>query len=203
MWFQNPEKPIATCNAATCIGCPLKYRVHCHFQMADLVYFLTISMPCLLIGGAGIARSNPWLLVPWIAGMIGYFGFLEIRVMCSHCPHYAQEGKSLRCWANHGSPKLWKYRPGPMNMIEKLLFFAGFVFVWGFPLPPIISGQQWFLGAVYLLSSAAFFSTLKLFLCTQCMNFACPLNGVAAETRQLFFDRNPVVAEAWKDKDGT
>ena len=39
--------------------------------------------------------------------------------------------------------------------------------------------------------------TLKMFLCTQCMNFACPLNGVPDPVRVKFFERNPVVAEAW------
>jgi hypothetical protein len=198
MWFQNPEKPIATCAAATCTDCPLTDRVHCHFSLRDLLYFLTICLPGFLLGGAGIINDNAWLLVPWIAIIIGYFGFVEIRVMCAHCPHYAEDGKTLRCWANHGSPKLWTYRPGPMNRIEKLVFFAGFVLVWGFPLISLLAGRQWFLTTVYLLTSTGFFATLKQFLCTQCINFACPLNGVPQDVRQQFFDRNPCVGSAWK-----
>jgi hypothetical protein len=50
----------------------------------------------------------------------GCFGLLEIRVMCSHCPHYAEAGRLLKCWANYGSPKLWAYRPGPMCRMETL-----------------------------------------------------------------------------------
>ena len=30
--------------------------------------------------------------------------------------------KTLKCWANYGSPKLWKYRPGPMSLAEKTVF---------------------------------------------------------------------------------
>ena len=56
-----------------------------------------------------------WMTVFTIALCVGFFGFIETRVLCSHCPHYAEEGASLRCWANYGSPKLFKYRPGPMS----------------------------------------------------------------------------------------
>lgn len=129
--------------------------------------------------------------------IIGYFGFVEIRVMCSHCPHYAEEGSSLKCWANYGSLKIWKYRPGPMTFWEKVLFLAGFAFVWGYPLFFLISFFQWFLLIVYLLTIAGFFMTLRAFLCSQCMNFACPLNTVKNEVRGDFFERNPEVAKAW------
>ena len=60
---------------------------------------------------------NGWWLIPWLIIIIGYFGFVEIRVMCS--------------------------------------------------------------------------------LCSQCMNFACPLNSVDLKIRRHFFERNPEVAEAW------
>jgi adenine C2-methylase RlmN of 23S rRNA A2503 and tRNA A37 len=58
---------------------------------------------------------------------------------------------------------------------------------------------QWLLLLVYTVSTSGFFMTLKTFFCTQCMNFACPLNAVDAETRDRFFKQNPVVLNAWKD----
>lgn len=39
--------------------------------------------------------------------------------------------------------------------------------------------------------------TLRTFLCSQCMNFSCPLNTVKNEVRRDFFERNPEVAKAW------
>ena len=65
----------------------------------------------------------------------------------------------------------------------------------------VVSGR-FFLLALYLLLVAGFFMTLKLFLCSQCMNFACPLNGVPEPARKLFFARNPIVARAWKGREG-
>ena len=137
------------------------------------------------------------MLIPWLILIIGYFGFVEIRVMCSHCPHYAEEGSTLKCWANYGSPKIWKYRPGPMTYWEKVMFFVGFALVWGYPLVFLIYGFQLFLLSVYLITVAGFFMTLRTFLCSQCINFACPLNTVPDTIRGAFFNKNPGVARAW------
>ncbi len=197
MAFLDPTKPIATCEASECISCPVSKEVHCHFRPKELAHFLLICLPGFIIGGAGVLAFGIWPLAFWIAIIIGFFGFLEIRVMCSHCPHYAEDGTTLGCWANHGSPKLWKYRPGPMSAIENMTFFGGLAVVWCYPLPFLWIGELWFLLALYFLTNAAFFATLKLFLCSQCMNFACPLNSVGESTRDQFFQRNPSVAEHW------
>jgi hypothetical protein len=197
MMFLNPEKPIATCSSSSCDHCPVDSVIHCHFTLKDLVHFLLIAFPPFLLGGAGIYHVSGLLLIPWLLFVIAFFGFIEIRVMCSHCPHYAESEKSLKCWANYGSLKLWKYRPGPMNVIEKVVFFGGFAIAWGYPALFLIFSLQIFLLIVYLITTTGFFMTLKLFLCSQCMNFACPLNCVSDENRDKFFDRNPSVAKAW------
>jgi len=197
MKFLDPSKPIATCISETCDNCTVGKTLHCHFTLRDLIHFLLIVSPSFLLGGAGIYHISGWWLIPWLIMIIGYFGFVEIRVMCSHCPHYAEEGSSLRCWANYGSPKLWKYRPGPMTFWEKVIFFFGFALVWGYPLFFLISHFQFFLLIVYLLTVTSFFMTLRTFLCSQCINFACPLNMVKNEVRRDFFKRNPEVANAW------
>jgi len=197
MLFLDPSKPVATCVSETCNKCPVSETLHCHFSLRDLIHFLLIALPSFLIGGAGIYHRNGWMLILWLVMVVGYFGFIEIRVMCSHCPHYAEPGSTLKCWANYGSPKIWKYRPGPMTLIEKIVFLGGFVVVWGYPLFFLIPGHQWFLLIVYVLTVAAFFMTLKTFLCSQCINFACPMNTVQDEVRRLFFERNPNVAKAW------
>jgi hypothetical protein len=197
MSFLDPAKPLATCSSENCDNCPAGEHVHCHFRPKELFHFLTIAMPAFLVGGAAVLHSGGWWLGVWLALIFGYFGFLEIRVMCSHCPHYAEEGKSLQCWANHGSPKLWKYRPGPMSLIEKTLFLGGFVVIWGYPLPFLLVGAQWFQLLLYAMLVTGFFLTLKEFLCSQCINFACPLNGVDEAARLEFFKKNPIVAKAW------
>lgn len=119
MAFPDPSVPIATCEAPDCTRCSVAHSIHCHFSPADLIHFYLICFPVFLVGGAAIFAVGWIPLIAWIGIIISFFGFIEIRVMCSHCPHYAEEGSTLRCWANYGSPKLWKHRPGPM--VRKLL----------------------------------------------------------------------------------
>jgi hypothetical protein len=197
MEFLDPNRPISTCKSEKCDGCPAHEALHCHFSLRDLIHFYLIVSPSFLLGGAGIWHFGGWWLIPWLIIILGFFGFVEILVLCSHCPHYAEEGSSLKCWANYGSPKIWKYRPGPMTFLEKVIFFSGFALVWGYPLIFLISDFQLFLLIVYLLAVAGFFMTLRTFLCSQCMNFACPLNTVNNEVRRGFFEHNPEVAKAW------
>jgi len=198
MAFPDPSKPIATCSASSCDGCPVAVQVHCHFRPRDYFHFLFISLPGFITGAAALYNYSKWALIIYLIVIIGFFGLLEIRVMCSHCPHYAEEGPTLTCWANHGSPKLWKYRPGPMSTSEKFWFFFGLTGVWVFPLPFLFLSKAWLLLALYLLTNAAFWTTLKLFLCSKCMNFACPLNGVDQAAREMFFQRNLSVAKHWR-----
>lgn len=195
--FLDPKRPLTTCKAQNCDGCPVSKEVHCHFQSRDLSAFLLSALPIFVIGGAGIYRIGIWWLAPWLVILLGYFGFVEIRVMCSHCPHYAEPGKSLQCWANYGSPRLWKFRPGPMTGTEKTVFITGLVLVMGYPLAFLLIGLEWFLLAVYILTVVSFYFTLQRSYCSECMNFACPLNLTDEKVRAAFFERNPAVARAW------
>jgi hypothetical protein len=201
--FLDPHRPLSTCSSADCHDCPLQGRLHCHFRSKDLAQFLAIALPPFIVGGIGVARLNAWLLIPWIGLLVSYFGFIEIRVMCSHCPHYAEPGtKSLQCWANYGSPKLWTYRPGPMSAGEKAVFFAGLALIGGYPLVFLVIGMQWLWLALFVALVAVTGTAMRARMCSHCMNFACPLNCVEPSTRALFFARNPVVAQAWKGVQG-
>ena len=197
MNFPDATTPIATCEIPDCADCSISHFIHCHFGSSDLLHFYLISLPVFLVGGAGILAVDLLPLLVWIGLFIVYFNLVEIRVMCSHCPHYAEEGKTLRCWANYGSPKIWKYRPGPMSFMEKFFFIAGLVVVFGYPLVFLIAGGTWYLMGLYLLLAAGFYVSLKKSFCSQCMNLACPLNVVPDSTRRAFLECNPVVGRAW------
>lgn len=198
MSVSDKLKPIVECEAESCASCDLTGKLHCHFTLRDLFHFMVLSLPPFLIGGASVLEAGRLWLVLYLLIILGYFGFLEIRVMCSHCPHYAEEGSFLRCWANHGAPKIWKYRPGPMSFMEKFLFIAGMIVVYSFPLTFFIIGRDWFYLLLYLLTASGFWVTLKLFFCTQCFNFACPFNKVPDDVRKQFFDKNPEIGRAWE-----
>lgn len=196
-YFLDPKKPIATCASETCDQCFVRDDLHCHFTLKDLFHFFIIASPSFLLGGAGIYLTSRWMLILWLILILSFFGFVEIRVMCSHCPHYAEETNSLKCWANYGSPKIWKYRPGPMTFVEKVIFFFGFALIWGYPLFFLIPNFKIVLLISYLLAIGGFFGTLGTAFCSQCINFACPLNTVKMEIRKRFFERNPDLAKSW------
>jgi hypothetical protein len=201
--FLDPRKPLSTCSSMDCDGCPVQSRLQCHFGGRELLRFFLIALPPFLLGGIGIARVNAWLLLPWMGMALGYFGLVEIRVMCSHCPHYAEPGaKTLQCWANYGSPKLWKYHAGPMSAGEKIVFFSGLVLIAGYPLVLLIAGSQWLLLALFVAVVVVMAAGMRSRMCRRCMNFACPFNQVAPSIRTAFFARNPIVAQAWKDHAG-
>lgn len=195
--FLDPSTPIATCVCESCEGCPAGRQVHCHFRGRELFHFLVSMLPPFVIGGSGIVAVGWIWLLPWAVVVFGYFGLLEIRVMCSHCPHYAEPGHSLKCWANYSAPKLWKYRPGPMSKMETFWFYAGLVAVLGYPMIFLLLGGQWLLILMFLMTTVAAGTTLKMVFCTHCMNFACPLNATSEAARQNFFECNPTVNEAW------
>ena len=196
--FLDPNKPLSTCSADNCRGCPVRSSLVCHFGGRDLARFFLFALPPFILGGAGIARINGWLLIPWISVCLGYFLLVEIRVMCSHCPHYAEpDTRTLQCWANYGAPKFWSYRPGPMSRTETVVFYSGLLPIAGYPAIFLVAGSQWLLLALFAASTAGLGALMTLTMCSHCMNFACPLNRVDKQTRDLFFARNPVVARAW------
>ena len=202
--FLDQEKPLSTCKNRDCKNCSVSPIMNCHFNIKQLIKFIIMVLPPALISGYAIFVYNPIFIIPWILMFISFFGFIEIRVMCSHCPHYAEPGlKTLKCWANYGSPKIWKYRPGPMSLTEKIVFFTGFTFIFGYPVPFYILKatvlSYIFLG-LYAVSFVIAARLLKKYYCSRCMNFTCPLNSIDNEKRKLFFESNPVVGEAWNNK---
>ena len=201
MRFLPADKPIATCAAASCEDCPLQSKVHCHFAQHDLTTFLLSVAPSFLLAGLGIILFNAWWLIPWIAFILAFFGAIEIRVLCAHCPHYAEPGKSLQCWANYGSPRLWKFRPGPMVLWEKIVLFGGFALIWGGPMVLMALSAQWILLGLTAIATVWFFYHMQTHNCNQCFNFACPLNRVDDATQRAFLNRNPAQKEALKKAD--
>ncbi|QUI24704.1 hypothetical protein HZI73_21435 [Vallitalea pronyensis] len=196
--FLDPKTPLHTCRENSCKGCHVSDNISCHFNVKQLLHFLSIAFPIFLLGGFKLYGYDWKFLILWIGIIIAYFGFVEIRTMCSHCPHYAEPTtKKLKCWANYSSPKLWKYNPGPMSKAEKIVFLAGMATVFLYPVPFLIVLKDWFFLLLYLVLTTSFFYTLHMFLCSRCMNFACPFNNVPEETRHEFFKKNPTVAKAW------
>jgi hypothetical protein len=190
--FLDPKRPLPTCSAGDCEGCAARSAIVCHFGAKHLLKFFAIALPPIILGGIGIAQLSPWLLAPFVAFALAFFGFIEIRALCSHCPHYAETGtKALRCWANYGSPKVWKYRPGPMTPGDRAVFFGGCAFFILYPAAMMIIGSNWILLGAYAALAALLGMVMPATMCNRCINLACPLNRVNGKARDQFIALNP------------
>jgi hypothetical protein len=128
-----------------------------------------------------------------------FFEVWEIRILCRHCPYYAERGRTLHCIANYGSLKAWPYRPAPMNRSEKAQLWVGFAILGGYPFPFLVLGGQVLWAIVALWGLVMFFWALREYTCSQCVNFSCPLNSVPREIVDAYLARNPVMRAAWEE----
>jgi hypothetical protein len=194
------EESICTAQpVSACEGCTLNGPLMCRYEARDTTHFFMIILPFFVttIGGI-IANGYGWWLLGWLAYMLFFFFVWEARVLCSHCPYWAEPGRVLRCHANYGVIKIWRYRPGPMSRSEQVQFIVGVALFLLYPLVFLVIGRAYLLVAIGLASAVSFGYLLWRDICNRCVNFSCPLNNVPPEIRQAFFNRNPVIAVAWE-----
>ena len=210
---------------ADCDNCSLKDRILCRFEKALADKFLVGNISYRVLATAialvvGI-HTGQWWMAPFYVGFVLLtFLIVEPRLLCSHCPHYAKEGRTLRCWALRGMPKLWKYHPEPASALEKrtMLIFGGVI-----DLAPIAFALygfyvlllDWLAGSVNLIIlaslvgltlvffalAAAFDRMLRGGACKICTNFSCGMNKVPDDLRREFLEKNPTMKEAWERAD--
>jgi hypothetical protein len=214
------ERPL-TCTwnpAAPCATCGLAGRLLCKWEARTLRAFLVPALTFSILGlGAtalpGLLAGVWWPVIAYGAFFIAFFPLFEIRILCSHCPYYAEKGRVLHCLANHGAPKLWRYRPGPMRTWEKASLIAGFVIFAGAPLAAA-GWDVWLtaagdygavafwavigLAAAVLGTGLGFYTLLRGHVCPRCVNFSCPLNLTPKVLRDEYLRLNPVMREAWE-----
>lgn len=219
--MEDSDKRSFTCTwdkNSDCINCEIKGNLDCKWKKALLIRFYKGALPALLFGGIGFVLVALFVsfipLLIYIGFWIFFFGFFEIRVLCSHCPYYAKPGFVLHCLANHGTIKLWRYHPEPMNFFEKSSFLAGALFFVLFPVLGEIYGIYALLVhlnpniiqliALISLANLSFFSGIYFFYfllkntCPKCVNFSCPLNKVPKHLVDSYLQKNLIMKKAWE-----
>jgi hypothetical protein len=212
------HNPFGLCtwdDGADCDACGLRDKLHCRWDAGVLARFLVPASAFSVVAAFGVGLASyvtgAWgMLAAYLAFFVIFFLFVEIRILCSHCPYYGRDGFFLRCLANHGAPKFWRYRPQPMSRLERLGLLVGFAFYGGFPLAAQAYGI-WYLvsprgvgasvtvpGAVAVAAATlgtllAFAAVLTIYFCPRCVNFSCPLNRVPPAVREEYRDRNPAL----------
>lgn len=199
--MENPNNICIWKDKNDCNGCFLQKKLICHFQRKYLFSFVSFFFVFVITAFVGVILSGfGWFLFGWIGFWFFFFEFWEIRILCSHCPYYAEEGRVLHCIANYSSLKIWKYHPEPMNMSEKIQLIIGFIILIGYPLIFLILGRQFLILIISLIEISMFFSFLLIRRCRKCVNFSCPFNRVDKECVDIFLKNNPTMRKAWEEK---
>jgi hypothetical protein len=184
---------------SVCQNCTLAETLNCRFRWFDLLRFYGLfaifAVPAvtgLLRGGQGGA------LLGWFAFSMFFFNVWESRILCRHCPYYAGPGPVLRCIANYGMLKPFRFNPAPMSRWEKAQFLFGVVLLFGIPLPFLVVADQWALLSLTVLGGVVWFLVMQQSVCSACVNFSCPLNRVPKVRIDAYLKRNPIMRQAWE-----
>ena len=203
----RPNNPYDICTwrpEAECAGCSLDDYLKCRFHRRHLLHFLGTFLVFAVPALTGVIRSGyGGYLLGWVAFCLVFFELWEIRILCSHCPYYAERGTTLHCIANYGSLKVWDYHPEPMSRSEKIQLWIGFGILGGYPFPFMLLGGRTLWALVALVGLVLFFWALRRYTCSRCVNFSCPLNSVPQEIVDAYLARNPVMRQAWEDSGWT
>ncbi len=184
------DKPLGICSKETCKDCTIHSKIACHVNFGHLFRFYLIVSPAFILGGTGVYNYSVNSFISWVMIIGLFFLLFGIRVLCTHCPHYNESTGILKCWVNYGVPKLWKYRPNPMNVFEKAIYLTGHGIIWAYPIIFISLTGKWILLSGYMISVLLFFLLLSRFYCRKCLNFSCPLNRVSTNVKEEFLKNN-------------
>jgi len=222
---QTTEKIIFTScthrDDSDCENCKNKDRLDCKWERKLLLRFMYVMLPAFFFGFGGIVIGAVYTGWWWRLGAtisyLALFFIVETRILCSHCPYYAEDGKILHCLANHGFFKYARYHPEPLNLFEKTLLVIGFIlFGVCFPLAQVYSLVIVVRGlasysltilavlavilALTVISVIIAFTLLFTRICPNCVNFSCPFNSVPKEFIDAYLEQNPEMKEAWLEK---
>ena len=199
LYQQDPHDLCTHRAPEECVACEISGSLMCRFDTGDMVSFFLGFLPFGIAVVAGMIRSGyGWWLVGWLPIWFFFFFVVEGRVLCSHCPFWAEWSRVLHCHANYGVIKLWQFRPGPMSRLEKALFGAGAAVFGFYPIIFMILGGQWVLLAIAVTGAASAAVNLRRNVCVRCINFSCPVNAVPKSLVDAYLRRNPVMGEAWE-----
>ena len=206
----NKDSSCAECEIEGELICFVDKKFANRFTLGNVVYRL---LAILIFIFSGLMIDHWWMLISYSVVLLVTFTLIEPRLLCSHCPYYEKEGSFLKCWALRGMPKLWKYRPEPINRIEKItmLIFGGFIdlfpfvgAVWGLIFFSLHYINYMFEGIVlvfctfFFMVVAGYFSRILLgHACKKCANFSCSMNKAPNELIDKFLQQNPKMKKAW------
>lgn len=194
-----------------CPNCSVFGKLMCRFDIKDMVYFIVPVLANWITWFAGIihgfinGRLSLFQLIFFFSSYIGYLVFFfqiwENKILCSHCPYYAfEEEKTVKCYANYGLHKVWKYNPVPMSRSERIQFLISILIFAGYPFIFLILARMYVYFMFLLIFAITWILSMHFLSCSKCPNFSCPLNNVPKDIVDNYLRQNDVMRKAWEEK---
>ena len=154
-------------------------RTHYHFK-DFLSYTCLLAVP-VLTSILAILRHSILGTIAFIV-VAGAMTTLILKFYCTRCPHYTREDGRLKCIFFWGLPKFFRPRPGPLNIIDKLVTFGAPAVLLMFPLYWLFKEPGLLL--LYLVSLCGFVTSIYRNECNRCIYDECPVNRVPEEVKK-------------------
>lgn len=207
--------------SSDCEDCDLKGELICKFELKFAHKFMAGNtlyriLAVIVFIFAGLITQQWWMGISYVALTLLTFFLIEPRLLCSHCPQYEIDGKFLKCWALRGMPKLWKYRPYPINKTERtIMLIIGSIidlapylgFIYGLivfimhPMNYLFAGIGLIIITIIFTGMVGYFSKFLIgYTCKHCANFSCAMNKVSSEVKEKYFEKNPNLKAKYEEK---
>lgn len=183
-----------------CNTCNLDEILTCRFSIKDTIIFdltfLIFFVPSLI----GMIISSYWLgLLIYVIYWVVFLQIWENKTLCSHCPHYGEESKIIRCYGNYGLYKLWKYDPSPMSKSHQIQFILGIAILVLYPIPFLIVSNHYLLLILTITGIGIWVGVQSSRMCKRCINFSCPMNRVSNDLVKKYLEINKKMKQEWEN----
>ncbi len=152
-----------------------KNELKTRYRFSDFLFYICLlSVPFVTVV-LTILKNSVWWTIVFIGLAVGITALI-LRFYCTRCPHYTREGKNLKCIFFWGIPKFFNKRPGPLDVVDKVVTFSATIVLLIFPLYWLLIEPG--LLIVYILSLIGFGAAIYRNECERCIYFECPANKV-------------------------
>lgn len=185
-----------------------QYKLHCKIPSSKYrnLYWtalLSFSVLAFVILSFTAAYTDKWWIVPgYIILGIAYLYF-DLSIHCSHCDYYVKSDKrKLTCILNRKLPKIFRSKPRPMNIYEKIIIVILYTSVLFFPFIAGLYGIYYtfnnetknlttmiILTISVLVFIIIFLVMLFTVFCKGCIFFSCPLNIVSKKAKEIYIKK--------------
>jgi hypothetical protein len=197
--ISQTEMPCSVQEKPLCDSCINQQNLMCRFDSGDTLHFFMIFLPLFITAISGMIFSGYGVFLwGWLAYALFFFFVWEARILCSHCPFWAEPSRVLHCHANYGVIKFFRHHPEPMTRSEQAQFIVGALILVAYPIFFLVLAKQYLLVVIAAASTISFGYLLYWNFCSRCINFSCPVNHVPGKNKNAYLLKNLILKRSWE-----